>query len=86
MQGHGEDCEVNLRSMGYNVDQRMAVLGPQLHEGVPLVHAASGGRGFRCGPRSAGSRPISPGALPGCVEPTLVHRHSGGRPPWSCGK
>ena len=42
MQGHGEDCEVNLRSMGYNVDQRMAVLGPQLHEGVPLVHAASG--------------------------------------------
>lgn len=32
---------MNLRSMGYNVDQRMAVLGPQLHEGVPLVHAAS---------------------------------------------
>jgi hypothetical protein len=68
VQGHGKDCEVNLRSMGYNVDQRMAVLGPQLHEGVPLVHARPR-RGFRCGPRSAGSRPISPGALPGCVEP-----------------
>jgi len=48
----------------------MAVLGPDVHDGVPLVQAASAA-GV---PRSGGWRPISPGGRPGCVE--LVERTS----------
>ena len=52
--------------MGYNVDQRMAVLGPHVHEGVPLVQAASAA-GVPL--RTARLTAYLTQGQPGCVEP-----------------